>query len=113
MPIELDVVLKNGETISYYIPTVLMRGEKEIKATRNQLDDWAWTNPSYAIFLKQNPEEIASVNLHPNSSIADVEALNNNLVMPVKWNWEKHNLSLTIVAKRKKGMVQKLVKIKK
>lgn len=113
MPIEVDIVLNNGKTISYYIPTVLMRGEKEIEITRKQLGDWAWTNPTYAIYLEYKPQDIASVNLHPNSSIADVESLNDNLVIPEKWDWQKHDLGLSIIEKRKKKKGKKLVKIKK
>jgi hypothetical protein len=113
MPIEVDVLLKDGTTLSYYIPTVLMRGEKEIEATKNQLNDWAWTNPTYAILLEYSPKDIASVNLHPTSSIADIESLNDHLVIPTKWNWEKYDLRLILAEKRKKGKYQKLTKIKR
>jgi len=112
MPIEVEVILNNGTTLQYYIPTVLMRGEKEIEVPMEQLADWAWTNPTYAISLQHKPQDIASINLHPSSSIADVESLNDYLVIPTKWNWEKHNLRLTLEEKRKKGTVQKLNKIK-
>ena len=113
MPIEVDIVLNNGKTISYYIPTVLMRGEKEIEITRKQLGDWAWTNPTYPIYLEHKPQDIVSVKLHPNSSIADVESLNDNLVIPKKWDWEKYDLGLSIIEKRKKRKGKKLLKIKK
>jgi hypothetical protein len=33
--------------------------------------------------------------------------------MPEKWNWDKYNLMLNIVSKKKKGKIQKLKKIKK
>ena len=112
MPIEVEVVLNNGTKLNYYIPTVLMRGEKEIELTMNQLADWAWTNPTYAISLEHKPQDIASISLHPSGSIADVESLNDHLVIPTKWNWEKYDLRLTLVEKRKKGKVQKLNKVK-
>ena len=35
------------------------------------------------------------------------------LLMPEKWNWDKYNLMLNIVSKKKKGKIQKLKKIKK
>jgi len=113
MPIEVEVVLNNGGYLNYYIPTVLMRGEKEIEATTKLLEDWAWTSPTYSIFLKHKASDIFSVKLHPNSSIADVEPLNDNLVIPTKWNWDKYDLKITLVKKRKKGKVQKLMRIKK
>ena len=100
MPIELEVTLVNGAIQKYYIPTVLMRGEKEIEATTKQLEDWAWTNQSYSIFLKNKSSEIVSVNLHPNNSIADIESLNDHLIIPTTWNWEKHDLKLKIEEKK-------------
>ena len=122
MPIEIEVVLTNGDHLMYYIPTVLMRGEKEIEATTTQLDDWAWTNPTYSIFLKHKASEIFSINLHPKGSIADVELLNDYLIIPTKWNWDKYDLRLEIVEKKyitgffasvRKEKVLSLIKIKK
>ena len=113
MPINMEVILKDGSTLEYYIPTVLMRGEKKIEVTTNQLQDWAWTNPSYAIYLDQKPKEILEVKLHTNSSIADVESLNDRLTIPEYWNWEKYDLGLKLIEKRKKGMMQKIMKIKR
>ena len=113
MPIEVDIVLKDGTLLSYYIPTVLMRGEKEIETSTKQLNDWAWTNPSYAIFLEHQPQDIASINLHPTNSIADVESLNDYLVIPENWKWGKFDLQLELIEKRKKGKLQRLVKIKR
>jgi hypothetical protein len=100
MPIELEVVLTNGDHLLYYIPTVLMRGKKEIEATTKQLEDWAWTNPTYSIFLKHKVSDIVSINLHPKGSIADVELLNDYLIIPTKWNWDKYDLRLEIVEKK-------------
>ena len=99
MPIEIEVILNNGTSLQFYIPTVLMRGEKEIEATTTQLDDWAWTNPTYSIFLKHKASEIFSINLHPKGSIADIELLNDYLIIPTKWNWDKYDLKLKIVDK--------------
>jgi hypothetical protein len=59
-------------------------------------------------------QDIAAITLHPNNkSIADMERLNDRLLMPEKWNWDKYNLMLNIVSKKKKGKIQKLIKIKK
>ena len=122
MPIEVEVVLSNGDHLLYYIPTVLMRGAKEVEATTNQLEDWAWTNPTYSIFLKHKASDIVSINLHPKGSIADVELLNDYLIIPTKWNWDKYDLRLEIVEKKyitgffagvRKEKILNLIKVKK
>ena len=114
MPIELEVQLKDGTKLNYYIPTVLMRGEKALDTEIVQLRDWAWTNPYYVISIKNEVQDIEAITLHPNNkSIADIERLNDRLLMPEKWNWDKYNLMLNIVSRNKKGKRQKLKKIKK
>ena len=109
MPVEFDVVLKDGTVLSYYIPTVLMRGEKEVASNTTILSDWPWTNPYYAVKLSHEPSEIKEIKLHGTGHIADVEPLNDELTLPKKWNWDKHKLRLTIVEKKKK----KRAKLKK
>jgi hypothetical protein len=90
-----------------------MRGEKDIATDVTVLNDWAWTNPYYAINLEDAPTEIAEINLHPTGHIADVEPMNDYLIIPEKWNWEKHKLEVQIVNHKKKGKQLKIVKIKK
>ena len=113
MPLEFEVVLKDGTKQEFYIPTVLMRGEKDIATDVTVLNDWAWTNPYYAINLENAPTEIAEINLHTTGHIADVEPMNDYLIIPEKWNWEKHKLEVQIVNHKKKGNQRKIVKIKK
>lgn len=112
MPIEVEVNLKDGTTFNYYIPTVLMRGEKTMPNSYTQLNDWPWTNPYYVLKLENKVQDIKSIKLHPNKAIADVEPLNDQLILPLKWKWEKHKLKLTVVSKKKKGSLQMLVKVK-
>ena len=112
MPLEFEVILKDGTKQEFYIPTVLMRGEKVLASDVIVLNDWAWTNPYYDINLENTPTEIAEIKLHTSGHIADVEDLNDYLVMPEKWNWEKHKLGIEIVEK-KKDKFQKLIKVKR
>lgn len=110
IPLEFDVNLKSGVKYRYYIPTVLMRGTKKVDSSTNILKDWAWTNPSYALIIPHPPSEIKSIELHTTGHVADVEPLNDKLVVPEKWNWDKHNLKVDIITK-KKSKVQKLIKL--
>jgi len=115
MPVEFDVVLKDGGVSKYYIPTVLMRGEKVVDPVVNILPDWAWTNPYYSVRLKHAASDISEIQLHTSGHIADVEPLNDKVIIPKKWDWNKHKLKLQIIEKKKKKKykLQKFAKIKK
>lgn len=113
MPVEFNIVLQNGTVSKYYIPTVLMRGEKEVELNTKILSDWAWTNQYYSIRLDQAPSEIKEIQLHTTGHIADIEPLNDRVKMPDNWSWDKYKLRLKIIEKKKKGKIKKFVKIKK
>ena len=113
MPVEFNIVLQNGTVSKYYIPTVLMRGEKEVELNTKILSDWAWTNPYYSIRLDQAPSEIKEIQLHTTGHIADIEPLNDRVKIPDNWNWKKYKLRLNLFEKKKKGKIKKFVKIKK
>ena len=113
MPVELEVLLRNGEVKKFYIPTVLMRGEKIVEKKVVILPDWPWTNPYYKIELDLAPTTISKIILHSTGHIADVQNLNDQLILPEKWDWTKHKLVLEVVKKKNKAAFQKIVKIKK
>ena len=113
MPVEFNIVLQNGTISKYYIPTVLMRGEKDIEPSINVLPDWAWTNLYYSIRLDQVPSEIKKIQLHTTGHIADIEPLNDIVQLPDNWDWNKYKLRLNLIEKKKKETIKKFVKIKK
>lgn len=113
MPLELEVLLRNGEVKKFYIPIVLMQGEKIVEKQVVILPDWPWTNPYYKIELDLAPTTISKIILHSTGHIADIQNLNDQLIVPEKWDWTKHQLALEVVKKKNKAAFQKLVKIKK
>jgi len=82
MPQEVLVVYKNGDTALHYIPTSLMRGEKEnpygISWTVHK--DWAWTNPKYDLALDGSVETIETIIIDPSNLMADIDKSNNYYV---------------------------------
>ena len=112
MPIEFNIVLQNGTVSTYYIPTVLMRGEKEVELNTKILSDWAWTNPYYSIRLDQAPSAIKEIQLHTTEHIADIEPLNDKVKMPDNWDWNKYKLRLNLLEKKKKVQLKNLLKLK-
>lgn len=80
MPLDVLVTFKNGKTMLYYIPLVLMRGQKspEIKSDDFvQLPDWPWAAVEYKIKLNQKQDKIAKIDINPSRRMVDVVASNN------------------------------------
>jgi hypothetical protein len=73
MPIDLSVVYRDGTTENFYIPLLMMRGEKPTTATR--LKDWSWVAPQYRIATEK---KIDSVVIDPLKMMADVDQSNNS-----------------------------------
>ena len=78
MPIELDVILRDGNVESYYIPLVIMRGDKNFKDKEiEKLDDWAWVNSIYRFTIKKSKEDIESIIIDSQGYMADINRKNN------------------------------------
>ena len=86
MPLEILVVLKNGENELHYIPISLMRGEKENPYSMDWTveKDWAWANPKYELILKQKKEDIETILIDPSGLMADIDKSNNYYVAPAE-----------------------------
>lgn len=84
MPVDIEVVLKDGRKEYFTIPLRIMRGEKEFDygVEMKVLPDWPWTNASYSVSLNQKLEDIESITLDPLGKIADVKLDDN--VWPIK-----------------------------
>jgi hypothetical protein len=79
MPLDIEVVDKDGNVTLYYIPVGLMRGEKpaeEGQTNRIILPDWEWTNPTYEIDIDQKKRKIERITIDPSSRLADLNNLN-------------------------------------
>jgi hypothetical protein len=79
MPLDIEVVDKDGNVTWYYIPVGLMRGEKpaeEGQTNRVILPDWEWTNPTYEIDIDQKKRKIERITIDPSGRLADLDNLN-------------------------------------
>jgi hypothetical protein len=80
MPVEIVVTLESGKTIGYYIPLMIMRGQKQPDTQADEwyiLDDWPWTHPVYAMRLPFSRSSIARIEIDPSGRLADVVQENN------------------------------------
>lgn len=79
MPVEVLVRYTDGTDQLFYIPLVLMRGEKtELPKNATTLPDWDWTDPNYTITI-DGKKEIALIFIDPSYSTADTDRDNNIL----------------------------------
>ena len=81
MPVEVEVLLKDGEKINYYIPLQMMRGEKPTGKSVLLLEDWAWAYPTYSFEIGVPGSEIKSVAIDIKNETADTNKGNNEIIM--------------------------------
>ncbi len=79
MPMDIEVVLKDGRKKYFTIPLRIMRGEKthDYGAELKVLNDWPWTNASYSVSINQNLDDIESIRLDPLGKVADINTDDN------------------------------------
>jgi hypothetical protein len=86
MPMPIDVVLtfKDGSQELHYIPSSLMYGEKpaENAIPRTVHTEWKWTHPEYSFTTTRSIKDLKSIEIDPTQRLADVNTINNKLVIP-------------------------------
>lgn len=79
MPIDLEIELKDGSKIAYYIPLQMMRGERPLTDKEVLLKDWAWAYPDYQFSIPHAKESIKRIVIDPKNKMADINKANNEL----------------------------------
>ena len=79
MPIDLQIILKSGESINYNIPMTKMRGSKPLKNSR-LLRSWSWAKPYYSFDLEINKNDISKILIDPKGKMADINRDNNYII---------------------------------
>ena len=79
IPVEVEVIMKDGSSKKYYIPLQMMRGERPLKGDEILLKDWAWAYPEYSFSIDVSPSQIDSISVDVNISTADINKENNQL----------------------------------
>lgn len=86
MPMPVDVLLtfKDGSKELHYMPLNLMYGAKpaEDATPRTVHEEWKWTHPEYSFATSRGIQEIKSIEIDPSQRLADVNRINNKLVIP-------------------------------
>jgi hypothetical protein len=79
VPVEVQVLMKDGQKKEYYIPLQMMRGERPLRKGETLLEDWAWAYPEYRFSVEVNPAMIESITIDVNKETADINKENNQL----------------------------------
>lgn len=82
MPLDVLVTYKNGNSELFYIPLVMMRGEKADEGTnanRTVLPDWGWVYKNYEFTVPVKSKKIQAVQIDPTGRMADANTANNKL----------------------------------
>ncbi|MBV9987318.1 MAG: M1 family metallopeptidase [Chitinophagaceae bacterium] len=84
MPVDVLVTYKDGSQELHYVPLNLMYGEKPAEGNipRFVHPEWRWTHPDYAFPISKNIKDIKSIEIDPSQRLADVNKINNKLLIP-------------------------------
>ena len=76
MPIDLQITTNKGASM-YYVPLRMMRKEKPNTTNYTQLEDWAWTHPTYTFTVDVPMSKIKSMTIDPSTLMADIHREDN------------------------------------
>ncbi|MCA6469635.1 MAG: M1 family metallopeptidase [Chitinophagaceae bacterium] len=84
MPVDVLVTYKDGTQELHTIPLNLMYGTKpqDGNIPMVQHEAWRWTHPEYAMEITRSLKDIKSIEIDPSGRLADVNKVNNKLVIP-------------------------------
>lgn len=85
MPIDVQLVFKDGTKENHYIPLDVMLGGKsaEDNLPRKIYTEWKWVQPNYIISTTRKITDVVSVEIDPSLRMADIERKNNKVEL--KW----------------------------
>jgi hypothetical protein len=84
MPVDVLITFKDGTQEMHVIPLNLMYGEKpaENAVPRTVHAAWRWTHPEYTFTSERPIQDIRSIEIDPSQRLADINRINNKLVIP-------------------------------
>ena len=86
MPVDVELVRRNGTHMHYHIPLSLTRGAKAADSGEEMfttLPAWQWTNPSYTFTVAGTIADLATVTIDPQHRTADMDMENNAVELPL------------------------------
>lgn len=90
MPIDFSVILKNGDSLHYYIPNTWFEKKHHLHKTVTPLPRWiGWqkVRPYYQACLPVG-SRVKNVIIDPSYRLADINMLDNSLKPSFQWHWD-------------------------
>lgn len=85
MPLDILITYKDGSKEIHYVPMNLMYGQKLAEVTDVNWvtqNEWKWTHSEYELVVSRNIKDIKSIEIDPSLRLADVNRVNNKVVVP-------------------------------
>lgn len=85
MPVDVLVTYKDGTKEMHYVPMNLMYGTKDAEDSSAKFilhPEWKWTHPEYKLEIDRNITDIKEINIDPSLRLADINRVNNKIVVP-------------------------------
>lgn len=85
MPVDLQLVRRDGQRATYHIPLSLTRGARRPGSDSEPftaLPPWQWTDARYTFSVKGDIADLLSVMLDPQQRTADMDRSNDEVVLP-------------------------------
>jgi hypothetical protein len=84
MPVDVLITYKDGTKEMHYIPLNMMYGTKpsEDSISRILHSEWKWVDLEYNFTLSKGVGEIKQIEIDPSMRLADVNRINNKIVVP-------------------------------
>jgi hypothetical protein len=82
MPIDFQIIFKDGTKEIHYVPAYLMFGQKPAEdpsALNINYDSWKWTDPTFTIETSRRLADISIAEIDPTMRLADLERKNNRI----------------------------------
>ena len=84
MPVDVLITYKDGTEELHYIPMNLMYGTKPAENSIKRMvePEWKWVDPEYVFNCTKPVTDIKSIEIDPSQRMADVNRVNNKIVVP-------------------------------
>ena len=84
MPVDVLITYKEGSSERHYIPMNLMYGTKPVEDSIKTIveNEWQWVAPDYKFNITRPVADIKSIEIDPSQRMADINRVNNKIVVP-------------------------------
>ncbi len=105
MPVEMEVEMKDGRKVMYYLPLYSMYGRKQLfplEYEQVNVIPVPWTDPYSIVRINEALKDVKAIRLNPSDLHADVNKINDYMILPTDMDWKNNVLKRIITEKKVK-----------